>query len=65
VDLTTDNILEAYDLPKFLDEWNVQQLLKPLLDCGASVQVCCSTFPSTPNQQSTAGTRAWPTLFER
>ncbi len=40
MDLTTENILEAYDLPKFLDEWNVQQLLKPLLDCGASVQVC-------------------------
>ena len=39
VDLTTDNILEVYDLPRCLDDWNVQQLLKPLVDFGASVQV--------------------------
>lgn len=39
MDLTTDNILEVYDLPKFLDEWNVQQLLKPIVEFGASVQV--------------------------
>ena len=39
VDLTTDNILEAYNFPKFLDDWNLQQLLKPLLDYGSTVQV--------------------------
>ena len=39
MDLTTDNILEIYDLPKFLDEWSLQQFLKPLVDFGANIQV--------------------------
>jgi hypothetical protein len=38
-ELTTDNVLEAYDFPANLDGWSVDALLEPLRSAGAATQV--------------------------
>lgn len=38
-ELTTDNVLEAYDFPANLDGWAVDGLLEPLRSAGAATQV--------------------------
>jgi hypothetical protein len=38
-ELTTDNVLEAYDFPANLDGWAVDGLLEPLRAAGAGTQV--------------------------
>ena len=37
-DMSTDNILEAYDFPAHLDGWGVDALLEPLRSSGAATQ---------------------------
>ena len=38
-ELTTDNVLEAYDFPANLDGWAVDGILEPLRSAGAATQV--------------------------
>ncbi len=38
-ELTTDNVLEAYDFPAHIDGWAIDSLLEPLRSAGASTQV--------------------------
>ena len=41
-ELTTDNVLEAYDFPAHIDGWAIDSLLEPLRSAGASTQVLLS-----------------------
>ena len=41
-ELTTDNVLEAYDFPAHINGWAIDSLLEPLRSAGASTQVLLS-----------------------
>ena len=51
-ELTTDNVLEAYDFPTHLDGWAIDDLLEPLRSAGAATQVCLVVLTKPAGQAS-------------